>query len=62
MDIFKEVKQRTDILKVCDLLGLKLDKSKMTLCPFHSEKTPSYSISQSKQIFKCFRLSANGRR
>ena len=54
MDIFKEVKQRTDILKVCDLLGLKLDRSNRCLCMFHKEKSPSFFISPSKQIFKCF--------
>ena len=54
MDIFKEVKERTDIVKVCDLLGIKLDRNRMTLCPFHKEKSPSFSVSESKQIFKCF--------
>ena len=54
MDIFKEIKRRTDILKVCDLLGIKLNRSHMAVCPFHKEKTPSFSISNSKQIYKCF--------
>ena len=54
MDIFKEMKERADILKVCDLLGLKLDRSNMCLCPFHKEKSPSFSVSPDKQIFKCF--------
>lgn len=60
MDIFKEVKERADILKVCDLLGIKLDRSYMTLCPFHKEKSPSFSISPDKQIFKCFGCGKGG--
>lgn len=60
MDIFSETKRRADILKVCDLLGIKLDRSHTAICPFHKEKTPSFSISPSKQIYKCFGCGKGG--
>ena len=30
------------------------------LCPFHDEKTPSFSVSEKLQIFKCFGCDAKG--
>ena len=50
MNKIQEVKQRADIVRVAEYFGIK----KKQCCPFHQEKTPSFSISQSKQIFKCF--------
>ena len=54
MDVFKYVKTNVDIVKTCEVLGIKLDKQHKALCPFHKEKTPSFSVSQSKQLWKCF--------
>lgn len=50
MNKIQEVKERVDIVKVAEYFGIK----KKQVCPFHKEKTASFSISQSKQIFKCF--------
>lgn len=56
MNKIQEVKDRVDIVKVAEYFGIK----KKQTCPFHREKTPSFSISQSKQIFKCFGCEAGG--
>ena len=38
----------------------KKGKDYGALCPFHSEKTPSFMVSEAKQIFKCFGCGAGG--
>ena len=38
----------------------KSGKDYAALCPFHHEKTPSFMVSESKQIFKCFGCGAGG--
>ena len=56
MNKIQEVKDRVDIVKVAEYFGIK----KKQCCPFHKEKTPSFCISQSKQIFKCFGCGEGG--
>lgn len=56
MDKIQEVKQRTNIVEVAEYFGIKSKQC----CPFHKEKTPSFSISQSKQIFHCFGCEVGG--
>lgn len=56
MNKIQEVKERADIVRVAEYFGIK----KKQCCPFHKEKTPSFSISQSKQIFKCFGCGEGG--
>lgn len=62
MDIFKEVRERADILKVCNVLGIQLNRGYKAICPFanHKEKTASFSISPSKNIFYCFGCGKKG--
>lgn len=50
MNKIQEVKERVDIVRVAEYFGIKQKQ----VCPFHKEKTASFFISQSKQIFKCF--------
>lgn len=38
----------------------KRGKNFVGLCPFHQEKTPSFTVSEDKQIYKCFGCSAGG--
>lgn len=49
-----KVKELADIVKVCEVYGIKLSRSHKGTCPFHKEDTPSFSVSPKKQIFKCF--------
>ena len=52
----EEVRRRSDIV---DIIGsyVKLKRSGssyMGLCPFHNEKSPSFSVSPARQMYKCF--------
>src|SRR5436853_5345618 len=63
MNTFTEtVRNFADILPVVsDYVGLKGAGSAFKgLCPFHSEKTPSFSVHREKQIFHCFGCGASG--
>lgn len=62
MDI-NELKQQTNILKVIESKGIHLKKEGtqfVALCPFHEEKSPSFKVSETKQIFKCFGCGKGG--
>ncbi|HLR21878.1 MAG TPA: DNA primase [Tissierellaceae bacterium] len=61
-EIIEKVKDRSDIVEVVsDYLPLKKAGSNYVgLCPFHNEKTPSFSVSNSKQFFHCFGCGVGG--
>ncbi|MEO0968663.1 MAG: DNA primase, partial [Cyanobacteria bacterium J06639_18] len=61
-DTVEEVKSKVDIYEVVsDYVVLrKRGKDFLGLCPFHNEKTPSFSVSPSKQMYYCFGCQAGG--
>ena len=60
--LIEEIKASTDIVEVISqYVALKRKGSNyFGLCPFHNEKSPSFSVSQNKQIFHCFGCGAGG--
>lgn len=57
---FEEVKNSVNIKDVASYYGLKFNRNNKCLCPFHTEYTPSFSISESKQLFNCFGCGEKG--
>lgn len=57
-----EIRDRASILEVVsDYVSLKkTGRNHKGLCPFHSEKTPSFMVNEEKQIFHCFGCSEGG--
>ena len=60
--LLEEIKSHIDIVEfISDYVALKKSgQNYKGLCPFHSEKTPSFMVSQTKQIFHCFGCAAGG--
>ena len=52
-DYAEYIKERVSIVDVAERAGVNLKHNK-ACCPFHHEKTPSFSIHPTKNIFKCF--------
>ena len=61
-NLIDDVKARSDIVDVISsYVPLKRSGSSMIgLCPFHSERSPSFSVSPSTQLFYCFGCGAGG--
>ena len=57
-----ELLARTDIVDIVDAYVplKKAGKNHQACCPFHDEKTPSFTVSQQKQFYHCFGCGANG--
>ena len=61
-EIINRIRDRADIVEVISA-HLSLSKAGQNfkgLCPFHSEKTPSFIVSPSRQMFHCFGCGEGG--
>ncbi len=61
-EVVEEIRKTNDIVDVIgEYVQLKKQgRNYFGLCPFHDEKTPSFSVTQEKQIFHCFGCGKGG--
>src|SRR5579871_2640613 len=64
MDFVEQLKSSIDIVKVIgEYVRLRRSGASgrwVGLCPFHQEKTPSFSVNQTRQFYKCFGCGKGG--
>ena len=61
-ETIQQIVSRIDIIEILSSF-IKLKKrgqNYIGLCPFHNEKTPSFTVSPSKEIYKCFGCGRSG--
>jgi DNA primase len=61
-ELFREIKEKNDIVAVISEYTTlkKAGRGWIGLCPFHSEKTPSFNVNREKQVFYCFGCGQGG--
>lgn len=61
-NIIEKIKEQMNIVDLIEeyLYLKKSGSNHIGLCPFHSEKTPSFTVSEEKEIFHCFGCGAGG--
>lgn len=61
-DTIEEIKSRCDLVELVSeqIMVKKQGSNYVGLCPFHQEKTPSFTVSPEKQLYHCFGCGASG--
>ncbi len=63
-EIVHEVRTRSNIVETINFFGIQLKKSGSAAwkacCPFHNEKTPSFTVNENTQRYKCFGCGKGG--
>lgn len=61
-EVIQSVKDRNDIIEIVSgyVALRKAGRNYIGLCPFHAEKTPSFTVNPEKQIYHCFGCGAGG--
>ena len=61
-DLVEEIRMKNDIVDVISgyVKLTRRGSSYFGLCPFHNEKSPSFSVSPGKQMYYCFGCGAGG--
>jgi DNA primase len=62
MDVIDQIKNTASIVDIASQYTTlrRRGKKHMGLCPFHSEKTPSFTVDEDKQLFHCFGCNIGG--
>lgn len=62
MEIIDQIKQAANIIEIASQYTniTKRGKNHIGLCPFHSEKTPSFTLDIERQLYHCFGCGAGG--
>src|ERR671936_665124 len=61
-DVIERVKERTDLVELVSgyVTLTRAGQNLKALCPFHAEKTPSFTVSPTRQMFHCFGCGVGG--